>query len=36
MEDNSRIYHSNSGTESGTYGDEGGLDPTSASELIKG
>jgi hypothetical protein len=36
MEENSRRYHSNSGTESGTYGDKGGLDPTSASGLIKG
>jgi hypothetical protein len=36
MEENSRGYHSNSGTESGTYGDTGGLDPTSASKLIKG
>jgi hypothetical protein len=36
MEENSRRYLSNSGTDSGKYGDKGGLDPTSASKLIKG
>jgi hypothetical protein len=36
MEESSRRYHSNSGTESGTYGDKGGLDPISGSKLIKG